>query len=94
MEVSDVSLKAVIGGAVFFLKGALSEGAELIIGSDFNVEQVEGGFEVGDKLIESFLGVGNGGVGHLIIPILCVRCSSPTAHLVQGGHDFGGVRGV
>ena len=67
---------------------------KLIVGSDLSVEGVEGGFEVVDEFVESLFGVGDSVVGHLVIPSLCIGSSSPSAHLVQGGHDFCGVRGV
>ena len=94
LEVGDISLKTIIGGTIFLLKGALSEGVELIVGSDFYVKWVECRFKVRDKLIKSFLGVGDGGISHFVIPILSVRCSSSSAHLVQRGHDLGGIGGV
>ena len=61
---------------------------------DFSVEGVEGGFKVVDEFVERLLGVRNSTVGHLVIPSLCIGNSSSSAHLVQGSHDLGSVRGV
>ena len=64
------------------------------MGGHLGVEGVEGGFKVQGELINGLFGVANGGVRHLIIPGFCIRGSSSTAHLVQGGHDLGGIRRV
>ena len=61
---------------------------------DLGVEGVKGGLEVCDELVKSLFGIGDGVVGHLIIPGLCIGGSSSSAHFVQGGHDLGHVRGV
>ena len=94
LEVSDVLLESVIGGAILLLERSLSEGTKLVVGGDLGVEGVEGGFKVIDELVERLFRVGDVGVGHPVIPGFCVGGSSSSAHLVQGGHDFGGVRGV
>ena len=64
------------------------------MGSGFGVEEVEGGFKVLGELLKGFLGVGYGDIGHLVIPGFSVGGSSSTTHLIQGGHDLGGIRGV
>ena len=64
------------------------------MGSYLGVEGVEGGLKVVGELVEGFSRIGDGGIRHSIIPCFCVRGSSSTAHLVQGGHDFGGIRRV
>ena len=64
------------------------------MGGDLSVKGVEGGFEVGDKFVKGFLRGGNGGISHLVIPGFSIGSSSSSTHLVQGGHDFGGIRGV
>ena len=61
---------------------------------DLSVEGVKGGLKVCDELVESLFGIGDGVVSHLIILGLCVGGSTSSAHLVQGGHDLGRVRGV
>ena len=94
LKIGDVSLEPVVGRAVLLLEGSLSEGAELVVGGDLSVEQIEGGFEVVDELVERLFGVGDVGIGHPVIPSFCVRGTSSSAHLVQGGHDLGGVRGI
>ena len=67
---------------------------KLIVGSDFSVEWVESGFKVVDELVERLFRVGDIGVSHPVIPGFCIGGSSSSAHLVQGSHDFCGVRGV
>ena len=64
------------------------------MGGHLGVKGVEGGFKVQSELIKGFLGVGDGSISHLIIPYFSIRSSSSSAHLVQGGHDLGGIRGV
>ena len=64
------------------------------MGSYFGVKGVEGRFEVQSELVKGFLRVGNGSISHLIIPSFSVGSSSSSTHLVQGGHDLGGIRGV
>ena len=64
------------------------------MGGHLGVEGVECGLKVQGELTEGFLRVGDGSICHLIIPGFGIRGSSSTAHLVQGGHDFGSIRGV
>ena len=87
-------METVIGGSVLLLEGPLSEGMKLVVGGDISVEWVEGGFKVVDELVKRLFGVGDVGVGHSVIPGFCVGGSSSSAHLVQGSHDFCGIRGV
>ena len=46
------------------------------------------------ELVEGFLGVGNGGISHFIVPSFSIGGSSSIAHFVQGGHDLGSIRRV
>ena len=62
--------------------------------SHLGVEGVERGLKVQGELVEGFLRVGDGSISHFIIPSFSIRGSSSTAHLVQGGHDFGSIGGV
>ena len=62
--------------------------------SDLSIEGVESGLKVRSEFVKGFLGAVDGVVGHLVIPGFCVGGSSSSAHLVQGSHDLGGVRGV
>ena len=94
MEVGDVLLESVIGRAVLLLEGLLSECAKLIVSSDLGVEGIKSGLKVCDELVKGLFSVRDGVVGHLVIPGFCVGGSSSSAHLVQGSHDLGGVRGV
>ena len=64
------------------------------MGSHLGVEGVEYGLKVQGELIEGFLGVGHGSICHFIIPSFGIRCSPSIAHLVQGGHDLGGIRRI
>ena len=64
------------------------------MGSYFGVKGVESRFKVQSELIKGLLGVGDGRIHHLVIPSFSTRSSSSTTHFVQGGHDFGSVRGV
>ena len=64
------------------------------MGGDLGVKGVKGSFEVLGELVKGFLSIGDGGIGHSIIPGFSVGSSSSIAHLVQRGHDLGGVRGV
>ena len=61
------------------------------MGGYLGVKGVECGFKVQGELIKGFLRVGNGSICHSIIPCFGIRGSSSTAHLVQGGHDLGGI---
>ena len=56
--------------------------------------RVENGFNVLGKLLEGLFGVGDGSICHLVIPSLGIGGTSSAAHLIQGGHDLGSVRGV
>ena len=94
MEVGDILLESVIGRAVLLLEGPLSECVKLVMGGNLSVKGVKGGLKVCNELVESLFAVGDGVVGHLIVPGFCVGGSSSSAHFVQGSHDFGGVRGV
>ena len=87
-------LEAIIGGAILLLEGSLSERTELIMSSDLCVKGVKHGFEVCDEFVKSFFCIGDGVVGHSIIPSFCIGGSSSSAHLVQSSHDLGGVRGI
>ena len=64
------------------------------MGGHLGVKGVECGLKVQGELIEGFLGVGNRSICQFIVPGFSIRGSSSTAHLVQGGHDLGSVRGV
>ena len=64
------------------------------MGGHLGVKGVEGGLKVLSEFVEGFLGVGDGDISHLIVPGFGIRGSSSSTHLIQGGHDFGGVRGV
>ena len=64
------------------------------MGSYLGVKGVEHGLKVQGELIEGFLRVGDGSISHSIVPGFGIRGSSSTAHLVQGGHDFGSIRRV
>ena len=61
------------------------------MGSYLGVEGVEHRLKVQGELIKGFLGVGDGSVSHSIIPDFGIRGPSSIAHLVQGGHDLGGI---
>ena len=50
--------------------------------------------KVCNELVEGLFGVRDGVVGHLVIPGFSIGGSSSSTHLVQGSHDFSGVRGV
>ena len=62
--------------------------------SDLSVEGVKDGLKVFDKLVESLFGIRDSVVSHLVIPGFSVGGSSSSTHLVQGSHDFSGVRRV
>ena len=94
MEVGDVLLESVVGRAVLLLEGPLSECTKLIVSGDLSIEGVKSGLKVFDKFVKSLFGVGDGVVSHSVIPSFCIGGSSSSAHLVQGSHDFCGVRGV
>ena len=94
LEVGDVSLESIVGGAILLLEGLLSKGAKLVVGGDLSIEWIKGGFEVIDELVECLFGVGDGGVGQPVIPGFRIGGSSSSAHFVQGSHDFSGIRGV
>ena len=64
------------------------------MGGHLGVEGVECGLKVQGELIEGLFGVGDGSICHLIVPGFGIRGSPSTAHLVQGGHDFGSIGGV
>ena len=87
-------LESVVGRAILLLEGPLSECTKLIVSSDFSIEGVESGLKVFNKFVESLFSVGDGVVGHPVIPSFCIGGSSSSAHLVQGSHDLCGVRGV
>ena len=82
------------GRAVLLLEGLLSECAKLIMSSDLSIEGVESGLKVFDEFVKGLFSIGDGVVGHPIIPSFCVGGSSSSTHLVQGSHDFCGIRGV
>ena len=67
---------------------------KLIVSGDLSIEGVESGLKVFDEFVESLFSIGDSVVGHPVIPSFCVGGSSSSAHLVQGSHDFGSVRGV
>ena len=87
-------MESVIGRAVLLLDRLLSECAKLIMGGDLSVKGVKSGLKVLSELVEGLFGVRDGAVGHLVIPGFCIGGSSSFAHLVQGSHDFSGIRGV
>ena len=64
------------------------------MGGHLSIEGIECGFKVQGEFVKGFLRVGDGSITHLIIPSFGIRGSPSTAHLVQGGHDFGSVGGV
>ena len=64
------------------------------MGSYFSVNGVEGGLKVKGEFIKSLFGVGDRSISHSVIPGFGIGGSSSSTHLVQGGHDFGGIRGV
>ena len=64
------------------------------MGSYFSVKGVEGGFEVLGELVEGLFRIGNGSVCHFVILGFSIGGSSSAAHLIQGGHDLGSIRGV
>ena len=64
------------------------------MGSPLGVEGVECRLKVQGEFIKGFLRVGDGSIRHFIIPGFGIRSSPSTAHLVQGGHDLGGIGGV
>ena len=72
----------------------LSECMKLIMSGDLSVKGVKGGLKVRSELVKGFLGVGDGAVGHLVIPGFYIGGSSSSTHFVQSSHDFGGVRGI
>ena len=94
MEVGDVLLESVIGRAVLLLEEPLSECTKLIMSSDLSVKGVKSGLKVFNKLVKGLFSVRASVVSHLVVPGFCVGGSSSSAHLVQGSHDLGGVRGV
>ena len=94
MEVGDALLESVAGRAILLLEGPLSECAKLVMSGDLSVEGVKGGLKVFDELVKGLFSVRDGVVGHLVIPGFCIGGSSSFAHLVQGSHDFGSIRGV
>ena len=80
--------------SVMYCWNPLSECTELIVSGDLSIEGVESGLKVFDEFVESLFSIGDSVVGHPVIPSFCVGGSSSSAHLVQGSHDLGGVRGV
>ena len=81
LEVGDVLLESIIGGAVLFLERCLHEREQLSVGSGFGVKGVAGGFEDLGELLKGLFRVGNGGICHLVVPCFCIRgllfhCSS------------------
>ena len=94
LEVSDEFLESIIEGPIFLSEGLLGKFSEVGAGSGFDVEGIEGGFEVFSKFIKGlFFGI-DGSVGHSIIPHLGEINASALTHLVQGSHDFDLVSGV
>ena len=87
-------MEAIIGGAILLLEGSLSERTELIMSSDLCVKGVKHGFEVCDEFVKSFFCIGDGVVGHSIIPSFCIGGSSSSTHFVQSGHDLSSIGGV
>ena len=72
----------------------MSELSKVGASGGFDVEGVEGGFEVFSEFIEGlFFGI-NGGVGHHVIPHFREVDASTLTQLVQGSHDFNLVGGV
>ena len=72
----------------------MSELSKVGASGGFDVEGVEGGFEVFSEFIEGlFIGV-NGGVGHPVVPHFGEVNASTLTHLVQGSHDVNLVGGV
>ena len=94
LEVGDVLLKSVINRAVLLLEGSLSECAKLVMSNDLSVEGVKSGLKVFNEFVESLFSIGDGVVGHFVIPCFSIGGSSSSAHLVQSSHDFSGIRGV
>ena len=94
LEVGDVSLESVVGRAVLLLEGALSKGTKLVVSGDLSIEWVEGGFKIVNELVKCLFRIRNTGIGHPVIPGFGVGGSSSSAHLVQGSHDFGSIRGI
>ena len=65
------------------------------MGGGISVEWVKGGFKVLSEFFEGLFGVGNGNINHFVIPGFGIgSTSSSIAHLVQSGHDLGGISGV
>ena len=58
------------------------------MGGGLGVEGVECHFEVVRKFLESFLIIGDGGIGHSVIPHFDEECTMTFAHLIEHDHDF------
>ena len=67
---------------------------KLVMSSDLGVEGVKGGLKVFDELVKGLFGVRDSAVAHFVIPSFCVGGSSSSAHVIQGGHDLGGIGGI
>ena len=62
--------------------------------SDLGVEGVKSRLKVFSKFLKGLFSAWDCVVSHFVIPGFGIGGSSSSAHLVQGGHDFGGIRGV
>ena len=68
LEVSDILLETVVHNAIRAFEQFLSELGELEAGSHLGVVGEERGFKVRRKFVKGFLGVGDRGICHLVIP--------------------------